>query len=118
MALTTYAELLTAVDNWVDRSDLTSRTPEFIALCEAGMNRKLRSRRWMLEQSEATITSEFSALPTDYLEAQELTMTDVLEAILRKAAENGLRGLCHLRRGWPVLRQGVHRWLELPVRDV
>ena len=39
MAIGTYAELQTAVANWLDRDDLTDRIPEFIALAEAKMNR-------------------------------------------------------------------------------
>ena len=35
MAVTTYAELQTALDNWLARTDLQSRHPEFIALAEA-----------------------------------------------------------------------------------
>ena len=42
MAINTYATLQTAVANWLDRSDLTDRIPEFIALAEARMNRVLR----------------------------------------------------------------------------
>ena len=42
MAIGTYAELQTAVANWLDRDDLTLRIPEFIALAEAKMNRVLR----------------------------------------------------------------------------
>jgi hypothetical protein len=42
MAISTYAELQTAVANWLDRDDLTDRIPEFIALAEAKMNRVLR----------------------------------------------------------------------------
>ena len=41
MAITTYAELLTAVGNWVDDSTLSARIPEMIALAEAEFNRLL-----------------------------------------------------------------------------
>ena len=42
MAIGTYAELQTAVANWLDRGDLTERVKEFIDLAEARMNRVLR----------------------------------------------------------------------------
>ena len=42
MAIGTYAELQTAVANWLDRGDLTDRIKEFISLAEARMNRVLR----------------------------------------------------------------------------
>jgi hypothetical protein len=44
MALTTRSDLLTAVANWLDRDDLEDRIPEFIALAEATIRRRLRSR--------------------------------------------------------------------------
>jgi hypothetical protein len=51
MAITTYAELKTAIASWLDRSDLTSTIPDFITLFEAVANRRLRVR-----QMEKTIT--------------------------------------------------------------
>ena len=48
MAIGTFAELKTATANWLDRSDLTDRIPEFIALAEARFNRVLRIRIWRL----------------------------------------------------------------------
>ena len=44
MAIGTYAELQTAVANWLDRGDLTDRIQEFIDLAEARINRNLRLR--------------------------------------------------------------------------
>lgn len=41
MAITTYGELQTAIANWLDRDDLTARIPEFIALAEKKMYKKL-----------------------------------------------------------------------------
>ena len=42
MAITTFSELKTAVANWLDRSDLTDRIPEFIALAEARHRRDFK----------------------------------------------------------------------------
>jgi hypothetical protein len=42
MAITTYAELKTALGNWLNRADLSDRLPEFIALAEARFRRDLR----------------------------------------------------------------------------
>lgn len=44
MAITTYAELQDAVANWLDRSDLTDRIPEFIQLAEADINARFEHR--------------------------------------------------------------------------
>lgn len=68
MALDTYANLQTAVANWLDKAsdtDIAARAPEFIALAEAQMNRRLRVRQ-MISRAEATFTSgvEFLDEPT------------------------------------------------------
>ena len=44
MALGTFTELKDAIADWLDRSDLTARIPDFIALAEARINRELRIR--------------------------------------------------------------------------
>ena len=73
--INTYATLQTAVANWLDRSDLTDRIPEFIALAEARMNRTLRLSI-MLNVDETTLggatalvagTRDY-ALPSGYLQ--------------------------------------------------
>jgi hypothetical protein len=74
MSITTYAELKTAVGNWLDHTLYTARVPEFIALFEATANRKLRVR-----EQEATATlapaSGSVALPADYLAWRRVTWT-------------------------------------------
>jgi hypothetical protein len=73
--INTYATLQTAVANWLDRSDLTDRIPEFIALAEARMNRALRLAI-MMNVDETTLggatalvagTRDY-ALPSGYLQ--------------------------------------------------
>lgn len=44
MAISQYSELKTAVANWLGRSDLTSRIPEFIGLAEDRVYQRLRLR--------------------------------------------------------------------------
>lgn len=41
MAISTYAELKTAVANWLERDDLTDRLGEFVTLAEAKINRRI-----------------------------------------------------------------------------
>jgi hypothetical protein len=67
MAISTYAELQTAVQNFLGRTDISGdRTKEFIAMAEARMSRELESRS---QEKRATSTLEvgtdFYALPTD-----------------------------------------------------
>ena len=74
MAISTKAELKTAVANWLNRSDLTDRIPEFITLAEASFNRNLRTRD-MLVRSTASITSQYISIPTDFLEMLNIELT-------------------------------------------
>jgi hypothetical protein len=74
MSIGTYAELKTAASNWLDRTDLSSRVPEFVALFEAQINRRLRVRP-QTTTSTITITSGSGTLPTDYLEWKRVTWT-------------------------------------------
>ena len=77
MAISPFAELKTATANWLDRSDLTDRIPEFIALAEARFNRILRIRD-METVSTAISTSagtrEYS-LPTGFVQMKEFHLT-------------------------------------------
>lgn len=70
MAISTYSELQTAIANWLARSDLTSRIPEFISLCEAKLQRELRARDMETRNEGFTITGEYVAVPTDFIEAR------------------------------------------------
>ena len=74
MAISTKAELHTAVANWLNRSDLTDRIPEFISLAEAQLNRLLRTRE-MLVRSTASATGQYISIPTDYLEMMNIELT-------------------------------------------
>jgi hypothetical protein len=67
VAVSTYTELQAAIANWVDREDLTARTPEFIALFEAKANRLLRARPQQ-GQATASVDTQLAALPDDFLE--------------------------------------------------
>jgi hypothetical protein len=82
MAIGTYAELQTAVANWLDRGDLTDRITEFIDLTEARMNRVLRLQL-MVNVDTTTLggaaalvggTRDY-ALPSGYLQMIDFTLT-------------------------------------------
>jgi hypothetical protein len=66
VSITTYSELLTAAANWSGRADLTSRIPEFIALAEAKMNRRLREKDMVTKDAAFSITGEYVAVPTSF----------------------------------------------------
>lgn len=73
MAITTYSELKTAVANWLDRTDLTSRIPEFIALAEADIRIDVRCRA-MEALASGTLSGSTLAFPTRYLESRRFVV--------------------------------------------
>ena len=83
MAITTYAELQTATANWLDRTDLTARIPEFIELAEANFNRVIRQPDMIAKNDSFSIAGRYTTLPTDTLEivriVVDLTPVIVLE---------------------------------------
>jgi hypothetical protein len=74
MSIATYAELRTAVENWLDHTLFTARVPEFIALFEAAANRRLRVRQ---QEASSALTPSFGTvvLPGDYLAWRRVTWT-------------------------------------------
>lgn len=85
MALTTYAELLTAISDYIGaRTDLGSVDDNFVTLAEARLNYgdygtafptpPLRVRQ-MEQRSTATATGEYIALPDNFLETKYLKVT-------------------------------------------
>jgi hypothetical protein len=64
----TYAELKTAIANYLNRSDLTSDLDTFIDNVEAELNRRLRTKD-MIKRATATADAQYLSVPTDWLEA-------------------------------------------------
>jgi hypothetical protein len=73
MAISTYAELKTAVAAWLDRTDLTSVLADLVALAESDIRTDLRCRA-MEQYTTGTLTGATLAHPTRYLEARSLTV--------------------------------------------
>lgn len=75
MALSTFTELKASIADWMLRDDLTSVIPDFIALAEADMNRQLE--HWRMEELSAlSVSSQFTALPSDFLSAKRVELSD------------------------------------------
>jgi hypothetical protein len=73
MAISTYSELQSAIADELNRQDLTSVIPNWISLAEATFNRLLRHRK-MLCRATATLDTQFTALPSDFLEAKNIQL--------------------------------------------
>jgi hypothetical protein len=76
VALATYTDLQASIAGWLmDRTDLTARIPDFIALAEADMNRTLRTAAQETVTTLSTVAgTETVALPAGYLEGRSLTI--------------------------------------------
>ena len=67
MAITTFAELKTAIANWLDDSSLTTYLPDFIAVAEASINRRVRVQEMQKRTTDTTGTSSrYLAAPTNF----------------------------------------------------
>lgn len=75
MAIGTFAELKTAIANFLARDDLTDRIPEFISLAEARMGRELGTRS-QTKRATATLTAgdAFVSLPTDLRSIRQIKL--------------------------------------------
>ena len=75
MALGTFTELKDAVADWLDRSDLTSRIPDFIALAEARLNRELRIRPMEVRSTMVTTADQqYFQLPGGYIQMRNMQL--------------------------------------------
>lgn len=91
MAITTYAELQTAIANWLDHTDLTDRIPEFIALAEEGIQSDVI--HWRGEKrADLTVDSRFEDVPTDFLEPRRIQIS-ATKTPLRPISVDDMQGL-------------------------
>ena len=75
MSITTYDGLKTSIANWLNRDDLTSVIPDFIALAEASIARDMR--HFKQEKRVTTDVNErYENLPNDWLEIQQVQFSD------------------------------------------
>lgn len=74
MAITTYAELKTAITDFLNRDDIDSVASTFVSLAETDMQRRIR--HWRMEKrSTAEIDTQYSAIPADFLEVIRFYVT-------------------------------------------
>lgn len=75
MALNTYDNLKTAIADWLDRSDLTDRIPDFISLAETRINRDLRVRAMEVRSTMTTTAGQrYFNLPGGYLQMRNIQL--------------------------------------------
>ncbi len=77
MALDTYTGLKEAVADWLDRSDLTDRIPDFISLAETRINRDLRIRPMEVRSvMNTTAGNRYFNLPGGYLQMRNFQINN------------------------------------------
>lgn len=69
--ITTYSGLVTSAGDWLERSDLATKIPDFITMVEERLNRILRVPE-MEETTTLTTDGERIDLPTDFRQARSL----------------------------------------------
>ena len=84
MAITTFDELKTAAANWLGRTDLTDRIPEFVALAEGRINRTIFARA-QEARATATLTADdaYTSLPTDLRQIRAVQLNTTPTTVLR-----------------------------------
>jgi len=73
MAISNYTELKTAIANYLDRTDLTSRIPEFITLAESRIAKTIRARA-MVKRVTTNVVTQYILLPDDFLEMRNIQL--------------------------------------------
>lgn len=79
MALDSYANLQTAIADWLNRSDLTPAIPTFIMLAEAQISRRLVMAgpvRRMMARTAITAATEFVDVPDDFMGVRTIYLTE------------------------------------------
>jgi len=81
MAISTYQELLEAGANWLHRTDLTARMPEFVILAEAKMKRLLKTAEMEATTTLAALAgTQMVTLPAGFISARRLRIdTGILQ---------------------------------------
>lgn len=101
----TYSGLKASIADTLNRGDLTAVIPDFIVLAEAAMRRRLRTRR-ATGRSDATLASQYIAVPTDFGGPRAIVLTGTTPKVLLKYAEPSkfyeLQNTTYLSVGQPV----------------
>lgn len=81
----TYTTLLAEVASYLARSDLTATIPTFVQLGQARINRDVRAREMESKNATFSITGEYVALPTDFLQVKHFYLNTTARQALEPA---------------------------------
>jgi hypothetical protein len=92
MTIATYDELVSEVEAWLNRTDLTARIPTFIRLFEARFNRLVRAPAMETSATSETAASEDGvALPSGFLQMRSAYLATDPIAVLEYMTPGKLR---------------------------
>ena len=75
MAISTYAELQTAIKSWSKRDDLDSQIPDFIKLAETRINRNIRIRIMETRVTSNTVSAQgYYGLPDNFVQMRHFKL--------------------------------------------
>ena len=75
MAISTYAELQTAIKSWSKRTDLDATIPDFIKLAETRINRNIRIRIMETRVTTSTVGSQgYYGLPDNFVQMRHFKL--------------------------------------------
>ena len=91
MAIATYTDLQTSIENFLARTDLTAQIPDFIQRAEARMSRELETRSQEKRATASTVAgNEYIALPTDLREVREVKLNTSPLTVLAYKSPTGI----------------------------
>jgi len=89
MAIATYSDLKTAVADYLARSDLTTKIPDFITFAENRLRRDLRIRQMLKLVNGVTTAGDATfSIPADFLEMRDIHLNTTPNRTLEYLAPN------------------------------
>ena len=91
MALTNYTGLKTSIADFLNRDDLTSVIPDFVALAEAQINRDVR--HWKMEarsSGQQDPADEYMQIPADWVETIRLHLTGTGTSVVNLVSRDAM----------------------------
>ena len=91
MALTNYTGLKASIADFLNRDDLTSVIPDFVALAEAQINRDVR--HWRMEartSGQQDPADEYMQIPADWVETIRLHLTGTGTSVVNLVSRDAM----------------------------
>lgn len=122
MSISNYGELKTAVANWINRKDLTSRIPDFINFGESDIFRGFRGRtgnvalrcRENLVSAQLVPVDGVIAIPSDFRELKEATIAGIGKSPISDQFFNKLRNYTGQTANFAMR---ANDWYQYPLSD-